>query len=112
MRRMLRCASAWLRVGGSFGVQQASLCVIRGLSNNGLTGPILASMSALTRLAELYAAPPPCGLPAESGVQTGTLWRRNLAENRFSGSVPSTISALTALTYLCAPTRGRAPAMW
>jgi hypothetical protein len=34
----------------------------------------------------------------------GTLWRRDLLENRFSGSVPPTISALTALTYLCAPT--------
>ena len=77
-----------------------SLCVIRGLSKNGLTGPILASMSALTRLAYLYAALPPCGLPAESGMRTGTLWRRELGENRFSGAVPSTISALTALTFL------------
>ena len=34
----------------------------------------------------------------------GTLRRRNLGENRFSGSVPPTISALTALTVLCAPT--------
>jgi hypothetical protein len=30
--------------------------------------------------------------------------RRDLRENRFSGSVPPTISALTALTTLCAPT--------
>ena len=35
---------------------------------------------------------------------------RNLAKNRFSGSVPPTISALTALTVMCVPTRGRAPA--
>ena len=34
------------------------------------------------------------------------LWRRYLYENRFSGSVPPTISALTALTYLCAPHSG------
>jgi hypothetical protein len=42
---------------------------------------------------------------------TGTLWRRDLLENRFSGSVPPTISALTALTFMCAPTRGRSPPM-
>jgi hypothetical protein len=36
-------------------------------------------------------------------VRAGTSWRRNLAENRFSGSVPSAISALTALTKLYAP---------
>jgi hypothetical protein len=34
----------------------------------------------------------------------GTFRRRDLGENRFSGSVPPTISALTALAYLCAPT--------
>jgi hypothetical protein len=34
----------------------------------------------------------------------GTLWRRYLIENRFSGSVPPAISALTALTYLCVRT--------
>jgi hypothetical protein len=34
----------------------------------------------------------------------GTLWRRILNENRFSGSAPPTISALTALTLLYAPT--------
>jgi hypothetical protein len=38
------------------------------------------------------------------GVRTGALLRRYLAENRFSGSVPSAISALTALTQLCVPT--------
>jgi hypothetical protein len=32
-----------------------------------------------------------------------TLRRRALGGNRFSGSVPPTISALTALTYLYAP---------
>jgi hypothetical protein len=36
--------------------------VIRDLGNNGFTGPILASITALTRLASLYALPPqPCG---------------------------------------------------
>ncbi len=34
----------------------------------------------------------------------GTLRRRYLIENRFSGSVPPMISALSALTYLYAPT--------
>ncbi len=37
-------------------------------------------------------------------------WRRSLSENRFSGSVPSTISALRALTYLYAPLAYRAAA--
>jgi hypothetical protein len=69
---------------------------------SGFAGPIPASVTALTRLVSLYAAPPAaCGLPAESGVRIGTLRRRELGENRFSGSVPATISALTALTYLC-----------
>jgi hypothetical protein len=78
--------------------------VIRHLARNGLTGPIPASITALTRLVCVYAPLLTCGLPAESGVQTGTLWPRILSENRFSGSVPSTISALTALTYLYALT--------
>jgi hypothetical protein len=87
-----------------------SLCVIRALHQNGFTGPILASITALTRLAYLYALLPPCDLPADSGVRMWTLWRRGLGGNRFSGSLPSTISALTALTVLCVPTRGRATA--
>jgi hypothetical protein len=33
------------------------------LSHNGFTGPILASITALTRLVELYAAPPPVRSP-------------------------------------------------
>jgi hypothetical protein len=45
----------------------------------------------------------PCGLPADSRVRTGTLRSRALEKNRFSGSVPPTISALTALTQLCVP---------
>jgi hypothetical protein len=40
---------------------------------NGFTGPILASITALTRLVALYAPPPPCGLPADSGLWMGTL---------------------------------------
>ncbi len=39
----------------------------RLLSKNGFTGPILASIMALTKLVVLYALPPPCGLPADSG---------------------------------------------
>ena len=81
----------------------ASLCVIRVFSKTGFTGPILASITVLTKLVELYAAPPQCGLRAESGVRTSTLWRRVLNENRFSGSVPSEISVLTAVTLMYVP---------
>ncbi len=35
--------------------------------------------------------------------RTGTLRRRGLSENRFSGSVPPAISALTVLTLMCVP---------
>jgi hypothetical protein len=82
------------------------------MADNGFTGPILASITALTRLVDLYAPPPPppCGLPADSEVRRSPLWRRYLNNNRFSGSLPSTISVLTALTDMCAPTRSRAPA--
>ncbi len=51
----------------------------------------------------------PCGLTADSRVRM-TMWRRGLAMNRFSGSVPPTISALTALTSLYVANPGRAPA--
>ncbi len=78
--------------------------MIRDFSKNGFTGPIMASITALTRLAYLYAPPLPCGLSTDSGLQMSTSWRRALRENRFSGSVPPTISALTALTRLCALT--------
>jgi hypothetical protein len=33
------------------------------LGKNGFTGPILASITALTRLANLYAPPPPVRSP-------------------------------------------------
>jgi hypothetical protein len=55
-RRIRRFASAWvvhLRRG-----RMPPLCAIRDLGKNGLTGPILASITALTRLVYLYAAPP------------------------------------------------------
>jgi hypothetical protein len=120
---MPRCASAWLpvrfrvplgpgwsaslreRVGASFGsAAPLTVVVTRGLIKNNFTGPILASCTALTRLVKLYAPLPPCDIPANSGVRTGTLRHRALGGNRFSGSIPSSISALTALTYLYAPT--------
>jgi hypothetical protein len=41
----------------------ACVCAIRSLNNNGFTGPILASITALTRLATLYAPPPPSRSP-------------------------------------------------
>jgi hypothetical protein len=73
------------------------------LAKNGFTGPILASIMALTKLVVLCAPPPPWRLVADLQV---TLWRRCLNENRFSGSVPPAISALTALMDLCAPHSG------
>jgi hypothetical protein len=60
-RRLRRSASAagcaWavhLRCG-----RMPPLCAIRHLAKNGFTGPILASITALTRLVVLCAAPPP-----------------------------------------------------
>jgi hypothetical protein len=50
MRCLPRCASA--RVARSVR-PHASLCAVRDLSLNGFTGPILASITALTRLAYL-----------------------------------------------------------
>jgi hypothetical protein len=45
--------------------------------------------------------------------RTGTLRRRALGENRFSGSVPPAISALAALTVLCVPfARPGSPPTW
>jgi hypothetical protein len=102
-----RCASAWALC---YARPHPSLCVIRYLNTNNFTGPILASITALTRLAYLYAPLPPCDLPADSGVRMSTLRHRALGGNRFSGSLPSTISAMTALTVMCVPTRGRATA--
>jgi hypothetical protein len=64
MRRLPRYASAWALRSVR---PHPSLCVIRGLLENNFTGPILASITALTRLVKLYAAPPQCGLPADSG---------------------------------------------
>ncbi len=102
-----RGASAWVLCSAR---PHPSLCAIRYLNNNHFTGPILASITALTRLVNLYAPLPPCDLPADSGVRMSTLRHRALGGNRLSGSLPPTISALTALTFMCVPTRGRATA--
>jgi hypothetical protein len=57
-------ASQRERVGGSSSARpHASLCAIRDLAKNGFTGPILASITPLTRLVFLYAAPPPVRSP-------------------------------------------------
>jgi hypothetical protein len=96
-----RCASAWVLRSAR---PHPSLCVIRSLIQNNFTGPIPASITALTRLIKLYVPLPSCDLPANSGVRISTLRHRALGGNRFSGSIPSSISALTALTYLYAPT--------
>jgi hypothetical protein len=37
-----------------------------------------------------------------------TLWLRRIFENRFFGTMPSTISALTVVTLMCVPMLGRA----
>ncbi len=69
MRRMLRSASAILHVSGWFG-EASCACVLRYLSKNGFNGPILASITALTRLVTLYGPPPPCVAAAELAVRT------------------------------------------
>ncbi len=66
MLRLPRCASA--RVACSVR-PRASLCAVRDLTVNNFTGPIFASITALTRLAHLYAPLPPCDLPTDSGVR-------------------------------------------
>jgi hypothetical protein len=66
MWRLPRCASAWALRSVR---PHPPLCVIRYLNNNSFTGPILGSITALTRLADLYAAPPP--------VRSGRLARAN-----------------------------------
>jgi hypothetical protein len=73
----------------------------RRLSENGFTGPILASITALTGLLNLYAPLSQCGALADR-VCDGALWRRFLYGSRFTGSVPAAISALTALRQLYA----------
>ena len=98
MKRMPRCASTAAHGRVCSVRSHALLCVTRRLVKNGFTGPIPASITALTRLVSLYA--PCCVLSADSAVRMSTLWRRALGENRFSGSVSPTISALTALTYM------------
>jgi hypothetical protein len=75
--------------------------VNRRLSESGFTGPILASITALPGLVDLYAPPSPCGAPADRACN-GALWRRMLYGSRFTGSVPAAISALTALRQLYA----------
>jgi hypothetical protein len=54
MWRLPRCASAWALRSVR---PHSSLCVIRGLINSSFTGPIPASITALTRLVKLYAPP-------------------------------------------------------
>jgi hypothetical protein len=72
----------------------------RILNANMLTGPFPAGITALTRLIMLYAH---LRSDSKDVLVRQLLWRRSLSENRFSGSVPSTISALRALTYLYVP---------
>jgi hypothetical protein len=57
------CASG----GPSSARPHASLCAIRSSSQNGFTGPIPASITALTRLAVLCAPPPPVRSPGRLG---------------------------------------------
>jgi hypothetical protein len=56
IRSMLCCGSA--KTARSVR-PYASLCAVRDLSTNGFTGPILASITALTKLVWLCAPPPP-----------------------------------------------------
>ncbi len=70
MRRLRRCLQrsgcAWavhLRRG-----RMPLLCAIRYLAKNGFTGPILASITALTRLSYLCAALPPVRSPGRHSL--------------------------------------------
>jgi hypothetical protein len=56
-------ASQQARGWFTFGAVACLLCAIRNLAKNGFTGPSLASITALTRLVFLYAAPPPVRSP-------------------------------------------------
>ncbi len=85
----------------------------------GLVGTVPSTISALTAVTLLYV--PALGrnladsarsllreeldscLGQCGGNADGSLRRRVLAENRFTGNVPSSISALTALVWLYAP---------
>ncbi len=107
MRRMLCCASGWLRVGGSF---RAAACLSvrgQGLVPERLHRPDVGKHHGAHQAGRTVRHAAAVRSSGYSGVQLGTLWRRGLGENRFSGSMPSTISALTALTYLYT----RAPAL-
>jgi hypothetical protein len=86
-------ASLRERVGGSSSARpHASLCAIRSLGKNGFTGPILASITALTRLVDLCAAPPPVRSPgrlahaerARCGIGTSTRTASPAARRRRS----------------------------
>ncbi len=73
----------------------------RNLERNAFIGPFPVGITALTRLDTLYS---PALVPLQHQLRPlscdGTLWHRNLDYNRFSGSVPSTIATMTALSYL------------
>ena len=82
----------------------SALCVIRALNKNALTGPILASVTALTGLVHLCAPQSPGGAGAagDAGVPACARSRRALGDNGVTGTVPSAVSVLTALTGLYA----------
>ncbi len=81
----------------------ACMLVTRHLGKNGFTGPILAYVTPLTRLVGLYARGPRCRRVDSRPIGIATLWHRLLADNRFGGNMPSTISALTAISVaMCA----------
>ena len=71
----------------------SALCAVYAKRKHWLANNALGLAFSLTGIESL----------SMGSVQTGTLRRRDLNDNRFSGSVPPTISALTALTSLCAP---------
>jgi len=73
--------------------------MIRLLSECGFTGPILSHVTALTRLAYLYALRRRA-VPQPILLCYRHLWHRSLRSNRFTGSVPSAISVLTAVTFM------------
>ena len=93
--RLQLCGHSPTRIG----LRNCCGCVIRRLTQTRLAGPFPAGITALTMLTHLYA--PPCAVrcPGWDGGRRCRL----LGNNHFTGSVPSTISALYRLETLCAP---------
>ncbi len=104
-------ARAWVRVPCS---RASGLARRRHLGGNAISGALLASLSELTALQDLCAHARPPALWRSERVRTcacvHAFRRRDLASansdgNHISGTLLASLSALTALTSLCAHAR-------